>query len=131
MYKRKATNIGGTVNIMFKTTEERQKATWEFMKYFSGTEAQAELGVKAGFIPVRKSSLQQPIWKEYVKEFPDIQVHIDSYEFGRYRPYGIVTYDEISQILSRHLQAALYQKESSKEALDKAVQEAQPKVKGW
>jgi multiple sugar transport system substrate-binding protein len=127
----RATNIGGTVNVMFRTDEARQQAAWEFLKHMSSPSVSAYLGANAGFIPVRKSSIDDPVWVEYAAQMPDIQVHIDAYEYGNWRPYYILTYNEITEIVSSYIQSALYQQLSPEDALQAAYDETRDLVEGW
>ncbi len=49
------TLYGGNI-IMYKTTEARQKAAWEFIKWFTAKEQTAKWASVSGYMPLRKSA---------------------------------------------------------------------------
>lgn len=127
----KATNIGGTVNIMMKSSEAGEKASWDFLSWLMTPEIISQFAIGYGTIPVRQSASEVEAWSNYLTENPDIQAHIDSFEFGTYRPYHILSYDEISTIVATHLQAAMYGEETVEEALQKAYDESMQVIETW
>jgi multiple sugar transport system substrate-binding protein len=126
-----ATSIGGTNNFIFKTTPEKQKAAWDFLMWMAKPDTIARFAVGYGTIPVRKSAQNEQVWKNFLVKYPGIQVHIDSYKFGKYRPYNILTYEEVSNVVSAHLEAALFNKESVADSMKNAYSESKPLLKSW
>ena len=53
---------------MFKSTPEREKAAWQFMKYFSSPEVTAKWAIASGYLPVRKSALETQTAKTYLAQ---------------------------------------------------------------
>lgn len=127
----KATSLGGTNNFIFKSTPEKEKAAWNFLMWLAKPENTAKFAVGYGSVPIRKSSSEQQVWKDFVAANPAMQVHVDSYAFGKIRPYHLSTYTEISDIVSSHIEAALQKKETPEEAMKKAYEESKPLVKTW
>lgn len=127
----KATNIGGTINVMMKSDEAGEKASWDFLCWLMSPEIITQFAMGYGTIPVRKSAAEVDAWKEYLAANPGIQAHIDSFAFGNYRPYHILSYDEISTITANHLQAAMFGEESVDEALQKAYSESMQIIETW
>ncbi len=127
----KATSIGGTYNLIFKSSPEEEQASWDFLSWLASPEITAEFAAGYGSIPVRNSSSEAQVWQDFVAENPDIQVHVDAYEFGKIRPYQLSSYEQISQVVSSHVEAALYQKETPEEAMQKAYDESVPLVETW
>ncbi|WP_127594082.1 ABC transporter substrate-binding protein [Paenibacillus lautus] len=126
-----ATILGGTNNFIFKTTPEKEKAAWDFLTWLSTPEKTAEFAVGYGSIPIRKSSSDAAVWKDFVKENPDIQVHIDGYQYGRYQPFNVLTLTEITEVITSHIEAAMHNKETAEEAMKKAYEESKPLLKTW
>ncbi|MFW6022783.1 MAG: extracellular solute-binding protein [Halanaerobiaceae bacterium] len=54
--KTKSTGLWGGNHVMFKSTPEKQLASWIFMKYFAGSKAQSIYGAKTGYFPATISS---------------------------------------------------------------------------
>lgn len=127
----KATSLGGTNNFIFKTTPEKEKAAWDFLMWLASPENTAKFAAGYGSVPIRKSSSELQEWKDFVAANPTMQVHMDSYAFGKLRPYNLLTYTEISDIVSSHVEAALQKKETPEEAMKKAYEESKPLVKTW
>jgi ABC-type sugar transport system, periplasmic component len=126
-----ATSIGGTNNFIFKTTPEKEKAAWDFLMWMAKPDNIAKFAIGYGTIPVRKGAQNEQVWKDYLAKYPGLQVHIDSYKYGRYRPYSILTYEQISNVVSAHVEAAIFGKESAEDAMKKAYTESKPLIKGW
>lgn len=129
--KGKATILGGTNNFIFKTAPEKEKAAWDFLTWLSTPDNTAEFAVGYGSIPIRKSSSDTEAWKNFVDKNPDIQVHIDGYQYGRYQPFNVLTLTEITEVITSHIEAAMHQKETAEEAMNKAYEESKPLLKTW
>lgn len=127
----KATNIGGTNNFIFKTDSQHEQAAWNFLMWLASPNITAKFAAGYGSIPVRKSSSNTAVWKAFVKKNPGVEVHVKSYSFGKYRPYQMSTYDQISDIVSTQVEAAMQGAETAKQAMDKAYQQARPLVQSW
>lgn len=68
---------GGAVYIMAGRPPEEQQAAWEYIKFLSSAETQAEWFSGTGYIPTRTSSLDLPTAKDVVAEYPQFQVAVD------------------------------------------------------
>ncbi|KIL43075.1 ABC transporter substrate-binding protein [Jeotgalibacillus campisalis] len=60
----KSTGLWGGNHIMFKAEPEQELASWVFMKYFAGAQAQAIYAEKTGYFPAVQSSLETDLLKE-------------------------------------------------------------------
>ncbi|MEN6478993.1 MAG: extracellular solute-binding protein [Anaerolineales bacterium] len=65
---------GGSL-VMFKTTENQQKAAWLFMKFFASTEQTAKWGSISGYMPVRASA--SALLKDYFAENPIVKQQVE------------------------------------------------------
>ena len=68
---------GGAVYIMASRPPEEQQAAWEYIKFLSSSETQAEWFSGTGYIPTRTSSLDLPAAQDVVAQYPQFQVAVD------------------------------------------------------
>jgi sn-glycerol 3-phosphate transport system substrate-binding protein len=68
---------GGAVYIMASRPPEEQQAAWEYIKFLSSAETQAEWFSGTGYIPTRMSSLDLPAAQDVVAQYPQFQVAVD------------------------------------------------------
>ena len=69
----KAMTIEGTNLVMFKSadiTPEQQKAAWTFIRWLTSPIPQAKWSMLTGYFPVRKSSWELDMYKEYLANNP-------------------------------------------------------------
>jgi len=119
-YKKKpATNIGGEHFLLFKSTPEREKAAWEFLKYALSPEVDARFCIPGGYLPTTRSAQASNTWKEYLRKDPRVKVAMDSLRYGYARP-AVPQYYEISKTIAEAIQEAITLKATPKEALDEA-----------
>jgi multiple sugar transport system substrate-binding protein len=120
--ERAATNIGGESLFLFKSNARRERAAWEFMKFIMSPDFQVDWAISTGYLPVSKSAASDPKYQAFLAANPFIKVYNDQMPVGRTRP-SIPQYPALSQTLGKYLEAALYGKLSSQEALDRAAAE--------
>lgn len=75
--KRYATNIGGENLFMFKTTKEKENASWEFAKFVMSKDVQTDWAIKTGYLPVCKSATSSTKYKAFLKANPNVKVFVD------------------------------------------------------
>jgi multiple sugar transport system substrate-binding protein len=121
--ERAATNIGGESLFLFKTDAARERAAWEFMKFVMSPDFQVDWAMNTGYLPVSKSAAASEAYQAFLRDNPFIRAYNDQMPVGRTRP-SIPQYPALSQVLGKYLEAALYGKLSSKEALERAAAEA-------
>lgn len=73
--------VGGSVLAMPSTDTWRQWAAWEFMKYFTGTDSQAYLAEKTGYMPNSLSASKHPNLVKYYAANPQWKVAIDQLKY--------------------------------------------------
>jgi len=70
---------GGSLWLMDSGSEQRAKAAWEFVKFVTGAEKQAQWSMDTGYLPVRKSALNLPAYKDFLANTnPELIVAIDA-----------------------------------------------------
>lgn len=120
--QRAATNIGGESLFLFKSNDRRERAAWEFMKFVMSPAFQIDWAMNTGYLPVSKAATASAQYQAFLAANPFIKVYNDQMTAGRTRP-SIPQYPAVSQTLGKYLEAALYGKLSSQEALDQAAQQ--------
>jgi multiple sugar transport system substrate-binding protein len=58
--------------IIFKTTEAKQRAAYEFIKYVNSPEVLASWSVAFGVVPAYQAAIEQPVFQEYLATNPAI-----------------------------------------------------------
>jgi multiple sugar transport system substrate-binding protein len=120
--ERAATNIGGESLFLFQSNPQRERAAWEFMKFVMSADFQVDWAINTGYLPVAKSAANAPKYQAFLRDNPFIKAYNDQMPDGRTRP-SIPRYPALSAVLGKYLEAALYDKYSSQEALEKAAAE--------
>ncbi|MFI8685892.1 ABC transporter substrate-binding protein [Rossellomorea sp. NPDC077527] len=68
---------GASVWMSSGIDEAKQKAAWEFMKYLTSPEVQAEWHVKTGYFAINPAAYDQDIVKEEWEKYPQLKVTVD------------------------------------------------------
>ncbi|MTJ09416.1 ABC transporter substrate-binding protein [Anabaena sp. UHCC 0204] len=121
MNKKPATVIGGENLFLFKTTPKREQAAFKFIEYTLSADFQTELALGTGYLPINIKSRQSPIYQEFLKKQPQIQVFLDQAKNGFSRPI-FPGYTRISDSLGRAIESVILGKSSPAEALKVAQQ---------
>ncbi|MDQ3254187.1 MAG: ABC transporter substrate-binding protein [Acidobacteriota bacterium] len=126
--ERAATNIGGESLFLFKSTPEKERAAWEFMKFVTSEDFQVDWAISTGYLPVSKSAANSARYQEFLHANPFMKTYNEQMPAGRTRP-SVPQYPAVSATLGKYLAAALYDKYSSQEALDRAAREVNTLLK--
>lgn len=106
--------------------EEKQKAAWEFMKYLTTPEVQADWHVKTGYFAINPAAYEQDIVKQQWEKYPQLKVTVD--QLRETNPSTatqgalISVFPEARQKVVTAMEN-LYQGMKPQEALDQAAQE--------
>lgn len=86
-HKRSGGLIYGTGVVIFKTSPpERQKAAWDFIRWFNSPDIQVRWALRTGYIPVRYSCLQLPPMRQALRDQPTLAAVIRQVEQGFFDP---------------------------------------------
>ncbi|MFO7898625.1 MAG: ABC transporter substrate-binding protein [Planctomycetota bacterium] len=85
--------FGANVAVM-KTGEERQRAAWQFVKYFASTPVTARWSIGTGYLPVRRSAAQRPEVKAFFAADRRNRRAFDALEVARAEP-GVLGWQEV------------------------------------
>jgi ABC-type glycerol-3-phosphate transport system substrate-binding protein len=84
--KPKLTVLYGGNILIFKTTPERQRGAWEFIKFFVSPENTAEWSVKTGYLPIRRSAAEQKVLQDFFAQHPRNRAAFDTIPHGVREP---------------------------------------------
>jgi sn-glycerol 3-phosphate transport system substrate-binding protein len=119
-------NAGGGNFVLFaRTTPERQRAAWEFIKWMTAPENTAFYSMRTGYLPVRDSALRTPLLQEYFRKYPMARKSIEiSLRYGRGRMVVQNVEKGVRQFLVPALEAVLLGTADPQQALDEAAAKA-------
>lgn len=124
--KRNGVVIGGASLWMSKGIDEKeQEAAWEFMKYMTTPEVQAQWHLDTGYFAINPKAYDEAIVKEKWDEFPQFKVTVSQLQdtVPGYATQGalISVFPESRQLVVTALEE-LYQGKDPQEVLDQAVE---------
>lgn len=73
---------GTNVTVFNSGTENQKQAAYEYIKYLTNTENTAYFAAETGYIPVRKSAQNDPVFSKVLAEKPIKKLSFDSFENG-------------------------------------------------
>ena len=73
---------GAALYIPVKSPPEKQAAAWELIKFLNEPENQAEWAAATGYVPIRKSALDEPVLKDAWAKVPELRVAYDQLVSG-------------------------------------------------
>lgn len=119
-------NAGGGNFVLFaKTTPERQRAAWEFLKWMTSPANTAFYSMRSGYLPVRVSAVENPQLKEYYRAYPMAKKSLEiSLRYGRGRMVVQNVEKGVRQFLNPALEAVLLGSADPQQALDDAATKA-------
>ena len=98
--------VGGSVLAMPSTDKNRQWAAWEFMKYMTGTDAQAYLAEMTGYMPNSTSARNHPDLAAYYNANPVRKVALDQLAYVRPQA-SVISLPKGTEILRQMLEKLL------------------------
>ncbi len=119
------TSLYGGNAIVFRTTPEKQLASWLFLKYFTSKDVTAFWSTQSGYLPVRKSAAESDVFKKYVGDQPLNRAAFDNAPYGKGEPQPAGwskartdIQDGATQILNKQLSASDAAKQIQKKVND-------------
>jgi len=111
-----ATNVGGEHLFIFSGSPHKD-AAWEFAKYITSPEIQAQWDQKTGFLPVRQSVAANADYVKWINETePRMKPFVDGMAYAHTRP-ATAKYNEVSNAFATEIQKALLGQTTPAEAL--------------
>ncbi len=120
--KKPSTVMYGASICVFRTTSEKQKAAWLFIKWFSDTKQTAKWGTQSGYMPVRRSAAA--LLDEYFKKERGAKEQWETIvPYGKPEP-SVRGEQEIRAYIEDAIVAATTGVKTPKQALDDAVKKS-------
>lgn len=125
----KVTGVGGNSLGIFKTTKDRQDASFEFIRWMTSPEVSTRWAVSTGYTPTRKSAIESADYRKLIAQDPLVATVVSQIEFARPRP-NVLSYSRVSSIISSVGEKVLieYTKDPTA-SLNKAVSDANAVIK--
>src|SRR5699024_5100895 len=71
---------GASLWITNKVSDEEQDAAWEFVKFMTESDVQAEWAASTGYFPITPDAYEEDILKDVYEEFPQFTTAVDQLE---------------------------------------------------
>ncbi|MCF7858766.1 MAG: ABC transporter substrate-binding protein [Candidatus Cloacimonetes bacterium] len=122
--------ISGTNVVIFKNEKNRQKekAAWEFVKWFTDTEQTARWSELTYYMPVRKSAMNVEALQQRIASNPEIASVYDQLNYATFEPQ-ISEWFETRKYMEEHvIEKVIREIISPQEALDNAAKMIEKKI---
>jgi multiple sugar transport system substrate-binding protein len=114
--------ISGPDNwVLFNNGSQRSAAAWNFMKWFLSTREHMNLALATGQLPLRRSELELPQYKQYVAKYKGIGTFVTNLANAKKSRPTIEKYPRISEAVGQAVQAVLLGKAQPDAALSDAA----------
>ena len=118
---------GAAAAIPAKAAPEKQKAAFEFVKWWVNPEQGAFWSQNTGYFPIRKSSVELLTQQGYYRERPQFKTTLDQLQFAREAPAS-PHWPAITKEITKGLDEILVNNVPAAQALKKAQERAQAVV---
>lgn len=115
--------LSGTNISIMKNTPQKQQAAWDFIKWVTETRQSAYWSVQTGYLPVRKSALDEQSMKGYIAGTPRLKVALDLIPTGA-SGISAAGWADARAALQDAITSAVALTIDPKQALDEAAQKA-------
>lgn len=115
---------GASIWITNKVTEEEQNAAWEFVKFTTKADVQAEWAAGTGYFPITPAAYDEQVLKDVYEEFPQYTTAVKQLENTKATPATAGALFSIMPEARKIIETALgemYEGKDPKEALDDAA----------
>ncbi len=120
-YRTNQSAVSGANIVIFKSGDEkRERAAWEFIKWFTDTDQTARWSVATSYMPVRRSAMESEVIVEFLKKNPQYKGIYEQLENAVYEPQSGAWFKARPELKS-YLERAMRNQASPKEALDGAA----------
>ncbi|KAA2267009.1 ABC transporter substrate-binding protein [Solihabitans fulvus] len=124
------TTISGADDwVLFDNGSARSKATIEFITWLTDPAQDIRWTQGVDNLPIRRASLKEPGYQDFVKRVAGIQVFVDNLPGARARP-AVAAYPKVSAAVGQALVGSLLGQTDPATALHKAAQDGDTALKG-
>ena len=120
---------GAAAAIPAKASPEKQKAAFEFIKWWISTEQGAFWSQNTGYFPIRKTSIELLTQQGYYRDRPQFKTTIDQLQYAREAPLT-PHWPAIAKEVTKGMEEILVNNAPALQALTKAQERAQAIVNG-
>ena len=113
---------------VFKTTPEKQLASWLFLKWFTAPKQTARWAIATGYFPVRKSAAESEVMKEHFAKNPLYEKAFSFLPYAKTEP-TIAGWQTVRDALYNAMVAVIAGEKTPEEALAEAATEAEAVIK--
>lgn len=118
---------GGNIYIL-KTSKEKQEAAWKFVRFVTEPQRVAKWSATTGYVPYRKSALEDKAWKDAVAGFYGYGVAVDAANSAN-AEIASHNNQQVLKALNDQLQAIVTGTADVKAGLDKAQADSETILK--
>src|SRR5690625_372614 len=116
---------GASLWITNQVSEEEQEAAWEFVKYLTDPEVQAEWAAATGYFPITPAAYEEDALNDVYEEYPQFKVAVEQLENTTVTPatQGALTtvLPEARKIIETEL-GEMYEGKDPQDAVDSAAE---------
>lgn len=116
---------GASLWITNQVDQEQQDAAWEFIKFTTDKEVQAEWAALTGYFPITPAAYDEKVLQDVYEEFPQFVTAVDQLEGTTVNPASGGPLTEVMPEARKIIENALgemYEGKDPREALDEAAQ---------
>ncbi|WP_165980735.1 ABC transporter substrate-binding protein [Macrococcus carouselicus] len=118
---------GTNITMFASSTEEQQKAAFEYMKYLISKENTIDWAKTTGYLPVRQSALDSEEWQSFVKEHPVHAAGVSQYD-GAFIEDRVPDAFAMKEAIGTELDKMLFDDAEPKETLKNMAEKAQAAI---
>ncbi|MGI8587154.1 MAG: ABC transporter substrate-binding protein [Chloroflexia bacterium] len=122
------TLYGGNV-ILYKTTPEREKAAWSFVKWFTQSDQNARWAATSGYLPLTKSAQNNAQLQAAWKKEPRLRASFDNLQYATASEPKVGSYQQVRDIIFQAIQAAVSGTKTAGDALSAAQNDSNATMK--
>jgi ABC-type glycerol-3-phosphate transport system substrate-binding protein len=115
-----ATVVAGEHLAIFRQSRKAQDA-WTFVRWVVDPEVQARFSISSGYLPVRKSTMERPIYREYLAKDAAMAAFVNMMSIGRSRTLPLTHRVEFNRTIAEAIERATSGGEDPKKCLDEAA----------
>lgn len=116
---------GASLWVTNQVSEEEQEAAWEFIKFSTNADVQAEWAAGTGYFPITPAAYDEQVLKDVYEEFPQYTTAVDQLEATESGPATNGALTEVLPEARKIIETALgemYEGKDPAEALDDAAE---------
>jgi multiple sugar transport system substrate-binding protein len=127
--RRPGVTIAGTNVVIFDgIPEEKQRAAWEFIKWFTDTEQTAKWSAGTFYVPVRQSALETELLQQKFREYPGLEEAYAQLRYASFEPKIAGWYAGRRYLAERAIESVLRGNADVALALEKAADKADAEI---